>query len=265
MLPQLADLDVSKLSADARDALAAGQELADGAPLEDVASRRGISTEELKLRIDTLAAEWRQHSGIAGLPKLSDEEYESLRDSIAEHGQVVPILADVDGNVVDGRARLRACRELGLQPRIDYLPDSTASEELQSLALVVNLARRQLTAGARRGIVRDELLRDATRSDRTIAAAVGVSPTTVGSVRKELEQAGAVSNLDSRVGRNGVSRPASQPERETAADLPDGLVDVTLRLAREDADQFDGAGWVDCRAVRLVLVDAGVYRIELRQ
>jgi DNA-binding Lrp family transcriptional regulator len=267
VLPQLADLDVDKLSPEARDALAAGQELADGTSLEDVATKRGISVDELKRRIETLAAEWREHSGIVGLPKLTDDEYEGLRESIERHGQIVAILADVDGNIIDGRHRLRACRELGIEPRIDYLPEGTSAEELKSLALVVNLARRQITASARRGIVRDELLRDAGRSDRAIAAAVGVSPTTVGSVRKELEQNGAVSNLDTRVGKNGVTRPAAQPPREPAEkpELPDGLVDVTLRLAREYAAVLDGGAWLECRAVRLVLVDAGLYTFEVRQ
>jgi DNA-binding Lrp family transcriptional regulator len=267
VLPQLADLDVAKLSADARDALAAGQELADGASLADVAAKRAISVDELKRRIETLAAEWREHSGIVGLPKLTDDEYEALRDSIAKHGQIVPILADADGNIIDGRHRLRACRELGLEPRIDYLPASTAAEELKSLALVVNLARRQITASARRGIVRDELLRDASRSDRAIAAAVGVSHPTVAAVRRDLEQQGEVETLSTRVGKDGVAQPAAKPPRDPAelAELPDGLVDVTLRVTREYADAVDGGAWLECRAIRLVLVDAGTYTLEVKQ
>jgi DNA-binding Lrp family transcriptional regulator len=266
VLPQLADLDVAKLSDDARDALAIAQELADGATPEEIADSRGITVAAVMKKVDTLAAEFREQAGTSALRKLTEDEYEALRDSIDQHGQIVEILADVDGTIIDGRHRDRACRELDLEPRIHYLPAGTSADELKSLSLVVNLARRQLTAGDRRGIIRDQLLRDPRRSDRTIAAAVGVSPTTVGSVRKELEQNGAVSNLDTRVGKNGVAQPAAKP-REPAAEpeLPDGLVDVTLRLTREYAAELDAGAWLDCRALRLVLVDSGTYTLEVRQ
>jgi hypothetical protein len=266
VLPQLADLDVSRLSAGARKALAIAQELADGATPEEVADSRGITVAALMKQVDTLAAEFREQAGTSALRKLTEVEYEALRDSIEEHGQIVEILADVDGNIIDGRHRNRACRELNLEPRIHYLPAGTSADELKSLSLVVNLARRQLTAGDRRGIIRDQLLRDASRSDRAIAAAVGVDHKTVAAVRSELEAAGEVGKFPTRIGADGVAQPAARPPREPTPEreLPDGLVDVRLRLTKPLAEQLDGGVWLDCKAVRLVLVDAGVYTLEAR-
>lgn len=264
MLPSLSDLDVEKLSPLARASLAAAQELADGAPIEQVAAGLGVTVDTLRRRLETLAAEWRGQSASSSIPPLTGDDYEALRDSIARYGQLVPVLADVDGNVIDGRARLRACRELDKAPSIQYLPADAPADQLRCLAVAVNVARRHLSATARRGIVRDELLRDATRSDRAIAVAAGVSPTFVGTVRRELQSTGEVSTVDTRVGRDGVAQPATKPQPETP-EVPVTTLDVTLRIGSELAAGLDGGAWIDCRAVRLVLVAAGTYVLELRE
>jgi DNA-binding transcriptional regulator YhcF (GntR family) len=269
MLPQLADLDGAKLSQEARETFAWARAIADDdKTVEEVAAENDLTVEQLRIRFEKLADEWREQAGLANLPRLTEEEYQALRESIATYGQLVPVLADVEGNVIDGRGRIRACRELGIEPRIERLPADADVDTLKSLALVVNLARRQLTASARRGIVRAEILRFPHHSDRAIAVTIGVSPTTVGAVRQELEDEGQVSRLDTRVGRDGKTQPASKPERESEErepeELPDGIVDVTLRLTREYAEQLDGGAWLECRAVRLVLVAAGTYTLEVR-
>jgi hypothetical protein len=126
---------------------------------------------------------------------------------------------------------------------------------------VLNLARRHLSASSRRGIIKAELLRDATRSDRAIASFVGVSPTTVGAVRRELEQTGRVSKLDSRTSQDGRQRPArastpraSEPPRET-------IVKVAVPI--ELAEQWIGV-WVSCRAFRLAERRPGLYELEVQ-
>ncbi|MDZ7578780.1 MAG: hypothetical protein U0904_11505 [Candidatus Nanopelagicales bacterium] len=47
-------------------------------------------------------------------------------------------------------------------------------------------------------------------SDRQHAAKTGVSHPTAAAVRGELEESGAVSKLDTRVGADGVARPVSK-------------------------------------------------------
>ncbi len=45
------------------------------------------------------------------------------------------------------------------------------------------------------------------KSDRQLAKAIGVSPTTVGTARKDLEVKGEVSKLDTSTGADGKERP----------------------------------------------------------
>ena len=54
------------------------------------------------------------HPALERIPPMTEDEYDSLKASIAEHGVLVPVEVDEHGVVLDGRERLRACRELGL-------------------------------------------------------------------------------------------------------------------------------------------------------
>lgn len=75
---------------------------------------------------------------------LTEEEYEALKASIAEHGLLSPITKDQNGTVLDGNHRLRACRELGIQPRYELVVCET-DDDRYVRALVMNLLRRHLT------------------------------------------------------------------------------------------------------------------------
>ena len=271
MLPSIADVDVSRLSPRAREALAIAKEVFvdETATLEEAAERRGTTPDAVMADINgVLAVELRDQAGVSALPDLNRDEYEGLLESIREHGQLVPILVnEATGEVIDGRHRERACRALGIEPR--YQEARVDADQQQSLALVVNVARRQLTAGARRGLVEAELIRDASRSDRSIAAAVGVSPTTVGDVRRELEERELVSRVDTRRGRDGVVQPATKtvPDRQTtdpvcqpgdSATSLTGIRELRVRVA----DEFLGT-WISCSAFRFVPAPAGDGSFEL--
>lgn len=79
------------------------------------------------------------------LPHLTAGEYESLLEDMRLNGQLVPIL--MAGKVViDGRARLKACKELGLTP-ITHDLGSAANDA--TWAVSTNLYRRHLTTGQR--------------------------------------------------------------------------------------------------------------------
>jgi N6-adenosine-specific RNA methylase IME4/ParB-like chromosome segregation protein Spo0J len=80
-------------------------------------------------------------------PPMGDEEYRALCDDIAAHGQLEPIVL-LNGLVLDGRHRARACAELGIPPRtVDYTGDAPASYVLSR-----NLRRRNLTSDQRAAI-----------------------------------------------------------------------------------------------------------------
>lgn len=78
-------------------------------------------------------------------PDLPAAEFEALKADIKEHGLQQPILTK-DGKVIDGRQRLRACRELGIQPEfIEIKGKQTPDEAAASL----NLFRRHLNESQR--------------------------------------------------------------------------------------------------------------------
>jgi ParB-like chromosome segregation protein Spo0J len=78
------------------------------------------------------------------LPPLPPEQYEALRDHIAVHGVLVPILVDGDGpvrGVIDGNHRKRIADELGYDcPEI--VKEGLTDQEKRTLARALNLARR---------------------------------------------------------------------------------------------------------------------------
>ncbi len=64
--------------------------------------------------------EYKVHPLAELFPALSPDEFKKLKDDIQVHGQQEPIMLSSDGTVLlDGRHRLRACKELGIQPRIE--------------------------------------------------------------------------------------------------------------------------------------------------
>lgn len=83
-----------------------------------------------------------------------------------------------------------------------------------------NIRRRHLTGEQKRELVAKLLIEQPQRSDRATAALAGVSPTTVGTVRHELEEAGDVSKLDTRTDSIGREQPATKPEPVQVAAAP---------------------------------------------
>src|SRR5690606_30090176 len=86
-------------------------------------------------------------------PEMGAAEFTQLVDDIREHGQREPIIT-WRGQVVDGRHRLRACTELGVEP---ILREHDGDEDsLPALVVSLNLRRRHLDE-SQRGIVAGRL------------------------------------------------------------------------------------------------------------
>lgn len=64
-----------------------------------------------------MVEEYGIHEAAELFPSMSDEEFEGLKNSIAENGLREAIVA-VDNLIIDGRHRYRACLELGVNPKI---------------------------------------------------------------------------------------------------------------------------------------------------
>jgi ParB-like chromosome segregation protein Spo0J len=75
-------------------------------------------------------------------PALSSDEYTALKDSIAECGQLAPIVVNAQGQILDGVHRHKACIEIGIEPRLkEAAPKLTEAQVI----LDANVKRRQLT------------------------------------------------------------------------------------------------------------------------
>lgn len=242
----IAEFDVSDLSPRALETLELiARPLADGHDIRQLADELGVPISVLRQRLEQLAAEWTNLGAGVELPKLTAAEYRALRDSIAAHGQLYPILVDREGRVIDGNNRLRACRELGIEPIYRVVELDLTDDQRKSLALVANVARRHLPASAKRGYALAELMRNPTRSDRLIADSVGVSHTLVGTLRRQLEDEGALATVANRTDRRGEQRDWSS-RRQPQPPVESGQVAVTgsltLVVCPECGHRFDPDG-----------------------
>jgi hypothetical protein len=78
------------------------------------------------------------------VPKLSQQDYESLKLSIKENGLYMPLIANQDMILLDGHHRYNACVELGIDPQVEVKSFiDPLSEKL--FVIHANLKRRQLT------------------------------------------------------------------------------------------------------------------------
>lgn len=79
---------------------------------------------------------YRVHEIASRLPRMSDDEFTELKESIRTQGLLHPVIvSDIDPLlIIDGRNRVRACVELGLVPRFlslnAYLNESAERREL---------------------------------------------------------------------------------------------------------------------------------------
>ncbi|HYV52189.1 MAG TPA: DNA methyltransferase, partial [Candidatus Eisenbacteria bacterium] len=79
------------------------------------------------------------------VPQISEEEYQTIIQSIKDNGQWVPIITNPQLIILDGHTRFRACKELGLQPRITVREFEDPLLEKQFI-IQINRNRRHLTS-----------------------------------------------------------------------------------------------------------------------
>lgn len=93
-----------------------------------------------------MTASYPLHPAAALFPAMDEAAFAALVADIAAHGQREPILI-LDGQVIDGRHRLRACEQLGLEPLVREI--SAADGDPFGLVVSLNLHRRHLSEGQR--------------------------------------------------------------------------------------------------------------------
>lgn len=143
------------------------------------------------------------------MPALSPGEYEELKADIEARGVMIPIEFDQQGNVLDGHHRLKICEELGITEYPEVFRYFKTEEEKRFHARKLNSARRHMTQEQRRVLIREQLAETPAKSDRQIAAGLGVHHTTVGTQRQELESIGEISQCQ-RETADGRTYPAQR-------------------------------------------------------
>jgi len=140
-------------------------------------------------------------------PPLHDEEYEALKADIAVRGVQVPVEYDDAGAILDGHHRVRACTELGIPEWPRLIRSGLSEGEKRSHVRALNLARRHLSQEERRALIAAQVRETPDRSDRQIAATLGVTHPTVAGVRARLEEAGDVERFTTSLDTLGRVQP----------------------------------------------------------
>jgi ParB-like chromosome segregation protein Spo0J len=153
------------------------------------------------------------HPIAAMFPLLDGGEYAALVDDIRAHGLREPITR-YQGQILDGRNRLRACNEAGVEPRFVEFD----GDDPHAFVVSANLHRRHLTLEDRRRIAMELLKATPARSDREVGRMARVSKNTAAVVRADLVASGQIDQLAKTVGADGKARPARR--KKTAPEPP---------------------------------------------
>lgn len=94
-------------------------------------------------------AEYEIHSAATLFPMMDADSFQRLKADIKENGQE-KCITFFDGQLLDGRNRMKACEELGIEPSIEEIEDSGDGKfDPFRWVLSVNLHRRHLTESQR--------------------------------------------------------------------------------------------------------------------
>jgi len=210
-----------------------------------------------------MATSFPLHPAAEIFPVMDEAAFAALVADIASHGQREPILI-LDGQVIDGRHRLRVCEQLGITPLVREV---TADEgDPLDLVISLNLHRRHLNESQRAMVAarletlshgqRADTLRDANLhvcSRSSAAQALSVSGRSVAHAAKV--QTHGVQELVQAVDHGEISVSAAAqlsrlPEatqREVLTKTPDEI----RAIAREVKARIDQAGVCGKSAVKI--------------
>jgi hypothetical protein len=156
------------------------------------------------------------------MTRLTDQEYDVLREDIAQRGILLPIIVDETYTVIDGYHRLLIAKELGLTQIPFQVRPSLSEEDKWRLAEDLNLHRRHLTLEEAKAIIdhnRQQLpamaveLRQQSKSFRQIAEQLGISHQ---HARTMVQEGATGTDLTIEfppivIGKDGKRRPAKNP------------------------------------------------------
>jgi N6-adenosine-specific RNA methylase IME4 len=196
---------------------------------------------------------YRVHPAAETFDLLDGADYANLRDSIRREGLLEPITLwrDDDGQdwLLDGRNRLRACDEIGIEPRIDYHDGSPFD-----YAWSINVTRRHLDEGRRVALrLKHDISRgkwESEQAGRRAAANEGRSQSQAGKPRRRNVADNVVGHVLDTLTDSGAQQRerveyAARKEKEARASIAKeaGVGVVTaqkaITLAKEAPETFE--------------------------
>ena len=153
---------------------------------------------------------------------MSDSELRELADDIKTNGLAHAIVRDV-GMILDGRNRLAACEIAGVEPRFEeYTGDDPVAYVISA-----NIHRRHLTTDQKREVIAKLLAANPEKSNRWLAAPLGVDDKTVASVPRDLEQLRKIPQLKKTICKDGKKRTTQRKKTK-----PPAVESLTIEIAR---------------------------------
>ncbi len=171
------------------------------------------------------------------LPDLTPWEYDALKESIRHWKVILPVVKDEHGDIIDGRQRVRACEELGIDDYPVLTLYGLTDEEKRDHSFVLNFVRRRLNQQQMRDFIAAELRRTPDLSDNWLAQILGTTDKTVTAVRRELIATSEIPKLDALRGKDGKYRRVTRIVTNTAREAEQAQ--EALKILGDDAPKKD--------------------------
>ena len=154
------------------------------------------------------------------MPEIDSETFAALKSDIAKRGVITPIDVDETGAILDGHNRYRAWLDLNKnEPPPTIVRTGLTEDEKFAFARRQNLLRRHLSREQKQALIAEQISTAPNRSDRSIAADLGVDHKTVGAARRRLRQGGEIPHHHGTVRTEPPKAARDTPESVTRAIL----------------------------------------------
>lgn len=180
------------------------------------------------------------HPAAEGWRLMTDDELSSLADDIRANGLIDPIILTHDGELVDGRNRLRACEAAGVEPVFVQLsPDADPYTIVNAKNERKNHTTGQQAMG-RAIVAQAQGKRKAGRWERGTVDIEG-SYNIAGAWRLQMKQAGHVLDVAAKAAAMEPGNGITKENLEMFASLPAQVRDghTSLDAAYKQAQSFD--------------------------
>lgn len=191
------------------------------------------------------------HPLASQFPLLEGPEFDELVASVKEVGLRKPIKTDVNGKIVDGRNRLRACMKAGVEPAFSQLNEN---DDILQIIVQENILRRHLTTSQRSMLAADlseatvgRPAKDSTLvSSATAAKKLGVSRSSVAeakTVKKDGDPALVRAVEDGKIDVKPAARIAKLPAEEQRAVVAEVVQSGGRSRSKPTDAQFSRDKW----------------------